>query len=347
MNPYAMSVLLSSLSIGTTITISCHHWFLAWMSLEINTLAMVPLMSKMHHPRSTEAATKYFLIQASASALILFTIMLNAWLSGEWTMLNMQTQLSTVILTLAMIMKLGVAPLHFWLPDVLQGLDMMTCLILSTWQKLAPMALFLQINQNLNYNLLMSIGILSTLVGGWGGLNQTQFRKIMAFSSIAHLGWMMLILPFMSSLTLMNLVLYIMLTTTMFLMIMNMKAINISKMTYSWMKTPVLTTMMMMILMSMGGLPPTSGFMPKWLIIEELTKQNMMSAATLTMMSALLSLFFYLRLSYNISLTTTPSTFNSKLMWWFKPKSNMMLPLSVTLSTMILPLTPMIMNIYL
>lgn len=84
-------------------------------------------------------------------------------------------------------MKVGLAPTHFWLPEVLQGLDLTTGLILSTWQKVAPFALLLQIPHH-NPTLLVILGLLSTLIGGWGGLNQTQLRKILAYSSIAHLG---------------------------------------------------------------------------------------------------------------------------------------------------------------
>nr|AAT37266.1 NADH dehydrogenase subunit 2 [Desmognathus conanti] len=342
MSPYALSMLISSLSTGTIITFISNHWFLAWIGLELNTLAIIPIMSKMHHPRSTEAAIKYFLIQSMASALLLFSAMLNAWYTGEWTIINMQTQTPLLLLTTALMIKLAVAPFHMWLPDVIQGSDLMTCLILSTWQKLAPMTLMIQMSSEINTTLMMMLGMLSLLVGGWGGLNQPQLRKMMAYSSIAHLGWMMIVMSYSSNLTLLNLMIYLLLTTSMFLVMMKMLSTNINKMASSWMKNLSLTSTMIIILMSLGGLPPLSGFVPKWLILEEVIKHNI-PLATMAAMSTLLSLFFYLRLSYMTSLTTPPTTVNSKLMWRLKMKLNM-LSTTIIMSTMLLPITPLILN---
>nr|AAT37287.1 NADH dehydrogenase subunit 2 [Desmognathus fuscus] len=341
MSPYALSMLISSLSAGTIITFISNHWFLAWIGLELNTLAIIPIMSKMHHPRSTEAAIKYFLIQSMASALLLFATMLNAWYTGEWTIINMQTQTPLLLLTTALMIKLAVAPFHMWLPDIIQGLDLMTCLILSTWQKLAPMTLMIQVSSEINTTLFMFLGMLSLLIGGWGGLNQTQLRKMMAYSSIAHLGWMMIVMSYSPNLTLLNLLMYLLLTTSMFLMMMKLLSTNINKMASSWMKNLSLTSTMIIILMSLGGLPPLSGFMPKWLILEEIIKQNI-PLAVMAAMSTLLSLFFYLRLSYMMSLTTPPTTMGSKMMWRLKMKLNM--STTIIMSTMLLPITPLILN---
>nr|ASN74005.1 NADH dehydrogenase subunit 2 [Salamandra algira] len=343
MNPYALSVLMSSLAVGTIITLSSTHWFLAWMGLEVNTLAIIPLMTKMHHPRATESATKYFLTQATASALVLFSTAINAWVLGEWTISNLNPMSST-ILTIALAMKLGIAPFHLWLPDVLQGLNLMTGLILSTWQKLAPMALLIMINHQLNSNLLVMMAILSAVIGGWGGLNQIQMRKIMAYSSIAHLGWMILILTFSPALTILNLMIYILLTSSMFMMMINLYSTNINKLATSWLKTPTLSASMMITLMALGGLPPTTGFLPKWLILQEMTKQHMGLISTIMAMSALLSLFFYLRLSYTISLTTPPNTSNSNLMWRTQLKPMMTLPPIIILSLLLMPITPLLLT---
>nr|AAK30303.1 NADH dehydrogenase subunit 2 [Notophthalmus viridescens]ACO05551.1 NADH dehydrogenase subunit 2 [Notophthalmus viridescens] len=340
MNPYALSMLLSSLAIGTTITLSSSHWFLAWMGLEINTLAIIPLMTKMHHPRATESATKYFLTQATASALILFSTTMNAWTTGEWTIMNMNNNTATTVLTIALAIKLGIAPFHLWLPDVLQGLNLMTGLLLSTWQKLAPMALLIMTNHQLNTNLLITMALASTIIGGWGGLNQTQMRKIMAYSSIAHLGWMILVLSFAPALTMFNLMIYLMLTSSMFMMMMATHSTNINKLSTSWLKTPTLAASTMITLMALGGLPPTSGFLPKWLILQEMTKQHLETLSTMMAMSALLSLFFYLRLSYTISLTSPPNISNSNFTWRMKNNKLQILPTLIVLSAMMMPIAP-------
>nr|YP_009003471.1 NADH dehydrogenase subunit 2 [Caecilia tentaculata]AGZ18879.1 NADH dehydrogenase subunit 2 [Caecilia tentaculata] len=340
MNPYPLTIMLMSMILGTTLTLASNHWLMAWMGLEINTLSIIPLLIHQHHPRATEATMKYFLTQAAASALILFATLMNAWSTGEWEIKSMLSTSSSMI-TIALMMKLGLAPVHFWLPEVLQGIDMTTGLILSTWQKIAPMALIIMLSASLNPYLLMLVGLLSTLTGGWAGINQTQVRKIMAYSSIAHLGWMMTILPMSPPLTKLNFIIYLTMTTTMFL---NLKTINTTKinaMTISWAKAPTLITIMLIILLSLGGLPPTSGFMPKWLILHELTKQNMTTIATMMAISALLSLFFYLRLCYSLTLTQSPNNTNSTLTWRHKTnKLTMMMSITMILSTLLLPLTP-------
>nr|YP_003964.1 NADH dehydrogenase subunit 2 [Psephurus gladius]AAS68193.1 NADH dehydrogenase subunit 2 [Psephurus gladius] len=311
MNPYVLAILLSSLGIGTTLTFASSHWLLAWMGLEISTLAIIPLMAQQHHPRAIEATTKYFLTQATAAAMILFASTTNAWVTGEWNIQEMSNPTALALITMALALKIGLAPVHYWLPEVLQGLDLTTGLILSTWQKLAPFALIYQISPMMNPTLVVILGLTSTIIGGWGGLNQTQLRKILAYSSIAHLGWMMIIMQYSPNLALLNLTLYIIMTAAAFLTFKNVASTKLNTLTLTWSKTPMMTAMAMMTLLSLGGLPPLTGFMPKWLILQELTKQNLPLTASIMAMAALLSLFFYLRVCYAMTLTISPNTNNN------------------------------------
>nr|YP_009107491.1 NADH dehydrogenase subunit 2 [Hucho hucho]AIU41228.1 NADH dehydrogenase subunit 2 [Hucho hucho] len=341
MNPYVLTILLSSLGLGTVLTFASSHWLLAWMGLEINTLAIIPIMARQHHPRAIEATTKYFLTQATAAAMILFASTTNAWLVGEWEIHQLSHPLATTTVMLALALKLGLAPVHFWLPEVLQGIELTTGLILSTWQKLAPFALMIQVAPTINSSLLITLGLLSTLVGGWGGLNQTQLRKILAYSSIAHLGWMVLILQFAPSLTLLSLLLYIIMTSSAFLALKTNNSLTINTLATSWTKAPTLAALTTLVLLSLGGLPPLSGFMPKWLILQELTKQGLPLSATLAAMAALLSLYFYLRLCYAMTLTIYPNTLTATAPWRLD-FTHLTLPLSIVtiLALGLLPLTP-------
>nr|AER13547.1 NADH dehydrogenase subunit 2 [Anolis agassizi] len=345
MSPMMYMIIISSLTTGTIITMSSHHWLLAWIGLEINTLAIIPIISMQHHPRSTEAATKYFLTQAAASAMILFSSSTNAWYTGTWDITQMTTTHSNILLTLALSMKLGLAPLHFWLPEVLQGSTMTTALIITTWQKLAPMSLIYLTMNSLFPTILLSLGLLSSMVGGWGGLNQTQTRKIMAYSSIAHLGWMATVSSIMTNILVLNLLIYLTMTTTMFFSLILSKSKTIQDTTTSWTTSPMLTIIMMLTLLSLGGLPPLTGFMPKWLILEELTMQNLTLLALIMAMASLLSLFFYLRLTYTTTLTLSPNITQTKHKWRFKPSTNM-LPLTIMTPTtlLLLPMTPLIIH---
>nr|ACK76410.1 NADH dehydrogenase subunit 2 [Etheostoma denoncourti]ACK76411.1 NADH dehydrogenase subunit 2 [Etheostoma denoncourti]ACK76412.1 NADH dehydrogenase subunit 2 [Etheostoma denoncourti]AFN88576.1 NADH dehydrogenase subunit 2 [Etheostoma denoncourti] len=340
MNPYILAALLFGLGLGTTITFASSHWLLAWMGLEMNTLAIIPLMAQHHHPRAVEATTKYFLTQATAAAMLLFASTTNAWLTGQWDIQQMTNPLPITMITIALALKIGLAPLHSWLPEVLQGLDLTTGLILSTWQKLAPFALLLQI-QPTNSTILIAFGVMSTLVGGWGGLNQTQLRKVLAYSSIAHLGWMILVLQFSPSLTFLTLLTYFVMTISTFLLFKISKSTTINMLATSWAKAPALTALTPLVLLSLGGLPPLTGFMPKWLILQELTKQDLAPTATLAAMSALLSLYFYLRLSYAMALTMSPNNLAGTTPWRLQ-QSQFTLPLALTTTAtlLLLPLTP-------
>nr|AAZ06509.1 NADH dehydrogenase subunit 2 [Anolis meridionalis] len=341
MSPMILMIMTSSLATGTIITLTSYHWLMAWIGLEINTMAIIPIISSPHNQRSTEAATKYFLTQAAASATILFSSMINAWQTGTWDITNLSYTPSCIMFTIALAMKLGLAPVHFWLPEVLQGSTLPTALIITTWQKLAPMALIYLTIVNLSTPLLILMGMMSSMVGGWGGLNQTQTRKIMAYSSIAHLGWMVTVSSIMTNLMILNLVIYIAMTTALFSLLIMSKSKTIQDTTMTWTLSPALTTITMILLLSLGGLPPLTGFTPKWLILEELVTQNLIPTATIMMFSSLLSLFFYLRLTYTTSLTLSPNTTQTKLKW--RTKTNFTTPLIIipsTASIFLLPMTP-------
>nr|AAO23683.1 NADH dehydrogenase subunit 2 [Calidris ptilocnemis]AAO23684.1 NADH dehydrogenase subunit 2 [Calidris ptilocnemis] len=344
MNPHAKLIFYMSLLLGTTITISSNHWVMAWTGLEINTLAIIPLISKSHHPRAVEAAIKYFLVQAAASALVLFSSTINAWHTGQWDITQLTHPTSCLLLTAAIAMKLGLVPFHFWFPEVLQGSTLTTALLLSTMMKFPPITILFLTSHSLNPTLLTTMAIASAGLGGWMGLNQTQIRKILAFSSISHLGWMTIIIIYSPKLTLLTFYLYSLMTTTVFLSLNTIKVLKLSTMMTSWTKTPMLNATLMLTLLSLAGLPPLTGFLPKWLIIQELTKQEMTTAATVIAMLSLLGLFFYLRLAYYSTITLPPNSTNHMKQWHINKSTNSLLAILASLSISLLPLSPMILT---
>nr|QKI84847.1 NADH dehydrogenase subunit 2 [Aspidoscelis gularis] len=342
MSPLINSILILSLITGTLITMNSNHWLLAWLGLEINMMAIVPMISKTHHPRATEATIKYFLAQTGASLLMLFASSTNAWHTGTWDITQLTNPTSCTALTIALCMKIGLAPMHLWLPEVMQGTTLKMALIIATWQKLAPMSLILMTTNSHSKLLLMLMATLSIVIGGWGGLNQTQLRKIMAYSSIANMGWMMIILQQAPKLTTLTLLLYIMMTTTMFMTLTPQKTKTIKTIGTTWTLSPSLTIITMLTLTSLGGLPPMTGFMPKWLILEKLLSENMTPLATFTAMATLLSLFFYLRLFYTTTMTIFPNTTNTTQKWRLQTKTMTIIMLTTPMTLMLLPVLPLI-----
>nr|YP_009414416.1 NADH dehydrogenase subunit 2 [Neotomodon alstoni]ASN66967.1 NADH dehydrogenase subunit 2 [Neotomodon alstoni] len=343
MNPITLLIIYFTIFSGPMVTMLSTNLFLMWIGLEMNLLAIIPMMMKNTSPRSTEAATKYFLTQATASMIFLLSIILNYMQLGMWTL---QPQTNNHIITLMFIslaMKMGLAPFHSWLPEVTQGIPIQTGMILLTWQKMAPMSILFQTYQMTNPTILMMSAILSVLIGAWNGLNQTQTRKIMAYSSISHMGWMIAVLPFNPSLTMLNLLIYISLTVPMFMIMKINSSTNINSMSLMWNKTPMMLPTISMILLSTGGLPPLTGFLPKWIIISELLKNNNIVLATLMAMMALINLFFYTRLIYSTTLTTFPTNNNFKMsLHHNNHKNNIIMPSLTILGTMTLPLSPLL-----
>nr|UXQ89326.1 NADH dehydrogenase subunit 2 [Tricholaema leucomelas] len=340
MNPHAKLVTTTSLILGTTIAISSNHWALIWTGLEINTLAIIPMISKPHHPRAIEATIKYFLVQAIASAIILFSSTINALSTGQWDITQLTNNTSSILLTSAIAMKLGLVPFHFWFPEVLQGSTLTTALLLSTLMKLPPLTILTLTSNSLNPPLLTAMAIASAALGGWMGLNQTQTRKIMAFSSISHFGWMTLIITSMPKLTLLTFYLYLLLTSSIFLTLNVSNSTKLSTMMSSWAKNPPLNATLMLTLLSLAGLPPLTGFLPKWLIIQELTKQEMTSVALIMVLLSLLNLFFYLRLTYYSSITIPPNPTNHMKHWHLNTQTNAPIAILAALSALLLPVSP-------
>nr|YP_010029225.1 NADH dehydrogenase subunit 2 [Micaelamys namaquensis]QOU10223.1 NADH dehydrogenase subunit 2 [Micaelamys namaquensis] len=341
MNPITIIIIYFTIFMGPVITMASTNLILMWVGLEMSLLSIIPLLINKKNPRSTEAATKYFITQATASMIILFSIVLNYKQLGTWTF---QQQTNSLLLNMTLIslsMKLGLAPFHYWLPEVTQGISLPTGLILLTWQKIAPLSIMFQIYELLNTSIILIIAITSIFMGAWGGLNQTQTRKIMAYSSIAHMGWMLAILPYNPNLTLLNLIIYITLTIPMFMILMTNSSMTMNSISQLWNKTPMILMTTSIILLSLGGLPPLTGFLPKWAIITELLKNNCTITATLMAMMALLNLFFYTRLIYMTSFTMFPVNNNTKMISQHETyKYNFILPTLTTLSTLTLPLSP-------
>nr|ABG57106.1 NADH dehydrogenase subunit 2 [Nasua narica] len=347
MKPQILIIIMFTMISGTMMVLMSSHWLTTWIGFEMNMLAMVPILMKKFNPRTVEASTKYFLTQATASMIMMLSITVNLLLTGQWTVLNMNNQITSNMMTIALAMKLGLSPFHFWVPEVTQGVSLTSGVILLTWQKIAPLSVLYQISPSINSDLLTTMAIMSILIGAWGGLNQTQLRKILAYSSISHMGWMITMTTYNPTLMMLNLMIYILMTFVTFTLFAYSKSTTTLSLSHTWNKSPLIASLIMALMLSLGGLPPLSGFIPKWMIIQELTKNDMIIMPTLMAMMALLNLYFYMRLMYSTALTMFPSTNNIKMKWQFEnSKKPILLPPLIVTSIMLLPLTPMMAILY-
>nr|ABN72900.1 NADH dehydrogenase subunit 2 [Drosophila tristis] len=281
--------------IGTLITVTSNSWLGAWMGLEINLLSFIPLMSDSNNnSTSTEASLKYFLTQALASTVLLFSSII-LMLKNNMNIEINNSFISMIIMS-ALLLKSGAAPFHFWFPNMMEGLTWMNALMLMTWQKIAPLMLISYLDTK---NLLLISVILSVMVGAIGGLNQTSLRKLMAFSSINHLGWMLMSLMISESIWFIYFLFYSFLSFILTFMFNIFKLFHLNQL-FSWfVNSKILKFTLFLNFLSLGGLPPFLGFLPKWLVIQQLTLCNQYFSLTIMMMSTLITLFFYLRICYS------------------------------------------------
>lgn len=317
------------------------------MGFEINLIAIIPIIIIKQNSRSTESAIKYFLVQTTASIILIISVSINLILTGQWTVTCTNNILSSII-TISILIKLGAAPFHIWLPEVAQGLPLNSSIILLTWQKIAPMSILYSFFPSLNIYIIFISALLSIALGGWGGLNQTQLRKIIAFSSIAHIGWIIAILCYNPNIIIINLIIYLIITVTLFYIFKNNSTTNIANLSLIWNKSPLIALLLALILLSLGGLPPLTGFLPKWIVAQELINNDNTIIALIILILALINLFFYLRLIYSTSLTIFPSINNVKLNWQYTKSNKYPLTIIIlsVISILILPLSPIFINLY-
>nr|AEQ03935.1 NADH dehydrogenase subunit 2 [Stegana sp. 5 HWC-2011] len=280
---------------GSLITITANSWLGAWMGLEINLLSFIPLMSDNNNLMSTEASLKYFLTQAMASTVLLFAIIL-AMMNNKMNFENNILSYISMIILSSLLLKSGAAPFHFWFPNIMEGLSWMNCLLLMTWQKIAPIMLISHVNIKL---LLFSSIIMSVIIGSLGGLNQSSLRKLMAFSSINHLGWMLMALNSNESIWMTYFLMYSFLSFILTFMFNNFKIFHFNQMFSLFFNSKILKFILFMNFLSLGGLPPFLGFLPKWLVIQQLSLENQYFMLMILVMSTLITLFFYLRICYS------------------------------------------------
>nr|YP_009227629.1 NADH dehydrogenase subunit 2 [Gryllotalpa unispina]AGO20450.1 NADH dehydrogenase subunit 2 [Gryllotalpa unispina] len=311
LNP-AKLFFFSSLMLSTLIVMSSSSWFSAWIALEINLLSFIPLISSTSNVLSSEAALKYFLTQAMASAILLLFILFNQ-MSINLSPFMISPFYCSLLLSSPLLLKLGAAPFHFWFPSIMEGLDWVSCFILMTWQKIAPMIILFNILTMINFFLIVMMS--SVMVGSWGGLNQTSLRKLMAYSSITHIGWMLAAMTCNINTWYLYLLTYSILTLGMILVFSSKNLFYLKQVFFSSFN-PTFKIILFSGLLSLGGLPPFLGFLPKWLVIQSLAYENPF-LITMMVVLTLMTLFFYMRLSFTAFLLFYPS--NKWFIEWSNP----------------------------
>nr|AVN68313.1 NADH dehydrogenase subunit 2 [Ectobiidae sp. Z140] len=284
---------ITTLISGIFITISSNSWLGAWMGLEINLLSFIPLMSSQENIYTTEASLKYFLVQALASTILLFLIISKTMMEN---LFSLSYLLFSNLLATPLLLKSGVAPFHWWFPSVMEGLSWMNCLILLTIQKISPLIL---ISYLISTSLFISLIILSSaIIGAMGGFNQTSIRKILTYSSINHMSWLISSMLIGENFWFMYFTFYTLLTSSIISIIYPFQTSFINQTFSMNNNNQMIKYFLFTSLLSLGGLPPFLGFIPKWVIIQTMILNHSFWMITIMILSSLITLYYYLRISY-------------------------------------------------
>nr|YP_010954875.1 NADH dehydrogenase subunit 2 [Dorcus hirticornis]WMW30260.1 NADH dehydrogenase subunit 2 [Dorcus hirticornis] len=314
----------SSLALGTMVTASSYSWMGMWMGLEINLLSFIPLISSSKNMYSSESALKYFIAQAMASTILLLSIII---FSSKALSLVEESLQSALMFNTSLLLKMGAAPLHFWFPEVMEGLSWLNSMILLTWQKIAPMVLLAYSSKTM---MLLIMAVISCMfVSGIMGQNHLSLRKIMAYSSINHIGWMIAATLFFETIWTIYFTIYSVITLNILIMFKKLNIFFMNQLTLSMNREPMLKIFFILNFLSLGGLPPFLGFFPKWLTIQIMINEKFFSLAVIMILATLATLYFYMRVTFGTLVLSTNS-----LIHVYSPPSHMFFITTTNLATL-------------
>lgn len=276
-------ILNNVIIIGVIITICSNNWISMWMGLEISIIAFIPIIQNFNQ-LSSESIIKYFIIQRIASTLFLFGII--SMLIG----VNTKNEL---LILISILIKLGIAPFHNWILIIIQYINYREIFILLTVIKIAPISIIHQIQRNM---IIIPIAI-SIIIRSISCINQSSIRKIIAWSSIYRVSMIIISINNISIPITYILVYSIILIIILFLA--NKLKINyINQIVFNeyslWIKITVWFN-----ILSLGGFPPTMGFIIKVIIIQRLITQQEFILSAILIITSLLTILFYIRLTFN------------------------------------------------
>nr|AVW86097.1 NADH dehydrogenase subunit 2 [Lepidonotopodium sp. YZ-2018] len=293
-----ITLFLTSLILGTLLSLSSAHWIFIWVGLELNLLSFIPLLVSPSLFHTSEAAMTYFLAQTLGSGLFLLgamTTLMSPLLPGS-------SNLPVMFILLGLLTKLGFPPFHFWFPSVMSLISWPLCLLLTTWQKLTPLILLFKIITPQPSIMFSSLIALGALTGGVGGMSQTHLRPLLAYSSIGHMSWMLASSLASLSTSMIYLGVYILISIPLFMILWASSAFTISATLNISSNSMVFKFILFITMMSLGGLPPFLGFLPKLLVINSLSISFPL-IILVTMAGSLLNLYYYLHLTFINTLT--------------------------------------------
>lgn len=317
---------------GGLIMISANDLLLFYLGLELQALSLYLLASfSVKSARSSEAGIKYFILGSLASGLLLFGISMVYGYSATTNFTVLQDLIGKlkpeempiglvfgmILVATAMFFKISAAPFHMWAPDVYQGVPTIVLAFFGTVVKFSMVIALIFLSLNISWvilgNILLIVAIASIIIGSFGAIYQKNLKRLFAFSSITHIGFVLLALSpldksiFNSCIFYMIVYSIISLGTFSFLTIMRSpqeiendetdeKTFDISSLSGLSKTHPVMAFSLTVLMLSTAGIPPLAGFFSKFYILKSAISTGLFFYALIAVIFSAISAFYYLRI---------------------------------------------------
>jgi NADH-quinone oxidoreductase subunit N len=311
--------------LGMMVLVSARSLLTIYLGLELLSLSLYALVA-MHRDSlaASEAAMKFFVLGALASGMLLYGMSMLYGVTGTLNLLeigqfvaeqseqNLVLVVGLVFIVVAIAFKLGAVPFHMWIPDVYEGAPTSVTLFLGTAPKIAAFAMLMRLLveglgglQSDWTQMLVPLAVLSLAVGNIVAIAQTNLKRMLAYSTIAHVGFLFLGViagsPAGYAASMFYTIAYSLMAMGAFGMIIvlsragfesdgleDFRGLNDRS---SW-----LAFLMLVLMMSMAGVPPFLGFWAKWSVLLEIVNAGMVWLAVLAVIFSIIGLYYYLRL---------------------------------------------------
>jgi len=326
------TLLLFSL-LGGMILMSANSFLTVYMGLELLSLCLYAMVAlNRDSAPSTEAAMKYFVLGALASGLLLYGMSMIYGATGTLTITDVAKAIGSgapdktilvfglVFTVCGLAFKLGVAPFHMWIPDVYHGAPTAVTLVIGTGPKLAAfaMAMRLLVNGMLDLaadwqQMLAIMAVLSMAIGNITAIAQTNLKRMLAYSTISHMGFLLIGLlsgvvggnwrnaPDAYSASMFYVVVYVLMSLGAFGMLLflsraGFECENLDDLKGLNRRSPWYAFIMLLLMFSLAGLPPTAGFFAKYAVLTAAVAAHQVWLAVVAVLFSLIGAFFYLRI---------------------------------------------------
>nr|QPN53038.1 NADH dehydrogenase subunit 2 [Lycorma delicatula] len=270
---------IMTMTMSIMMTMSSNSMMFSWMSMEINLISFLPLLKKSN--KMNEQSMKYLIIQSMSSSIMMTSMIINAIINCP---IN-----ESILMMMSILMKMGMIPFHLWVPSIMQMMSWEMCMMMMTMQKMIPTIIATQMT---SIKLMMMSMIMSMIMAPISGMKQTSLKKLMAYSSISNSPVMIFSLMISKQQFIFLLIMY----TTINLTMMNtFKKNNINFLNQINNQTNLTKMSLMISSLSMSGMPPTLGFLMKWMIMKSTICMTPM-IPLIMLISSILSTFMYLNM---------------------------------------------------